>query len=205
MFQGNVLSKVFKVRSKIFAICKCFFLQTHWLLQRTSTNTATSDNIAKYISKPKSQARIHLSSQYWNTQGMRIRTHHHSQRVWTDPIFCTIRNCNWGHWLPHSWAHSWQDGQGGTLNQRQSHPHPRVLWCSKELPSEQDFNYQPGVALFMKCPSPNCILPTVNFKISLLLYLQGIILLSSYQLSITRCFNYFLVQSILIKPLCKAF
>lgn len=114
MFQGNVLSKVFKVRSKIFAICKCFFLQTHWLLQRTSTNTATSDNIAKYISKPKSQARIHLSSQYWNTQGMRIRTHHHGQRVWTDPIFCTIRNCNWGHWLPHSWAvHSWQDGQGG--------------------------------------------------------------------------------------------
>lgn len=62
-----------------------------------------------------------------------------------------------------------------------------------------------GLALFMKCLSPNCILPTVHFKLSLLLYLQDIILLPYYQLSITRCFNYFLVQSILIKSLCKTF
>lgn len=135
MFQGNVLSKVFKVRSKIFAICKCFFLQTHWLLQRTSTNTATSDNIAKYISKPKSQARIHLSSQYWNTQGMRIRTHHHGQRVWTDPIFCTIRNCNWGHWLPHSWAvHSWQDGRGALWTKGNHIPTPGSSDAQRNFP-----------------------------------------------------------------------
>lgn len=48
------------------------FLQTYGSLQRTSTNTAASDNTPKYISKHESQARIYLFIQYGNIWVLRI-------------------------------------------------------------------------------------------------------------------------------------
>lgn len=65
MFQGKILSKSPQgYNTKYLQYANAFFLQTDWLLQSTSTNTATSDKTAKYISKPKSQARIYLSNQH---------------------------------------------------------------------------------------------------------------------------------------------
>lgn len=79
---------------------------------------------------------------------------------------------------------------------------PLMLKITSQLSIFQLPGWGEGVP---KVPKSQLNLKTVHFKLSPLLYLQDIILLPYYQLSITRCFNYFLVQSILIKSLCKTF
>lgn len=97
MFQGKIFEqKSSRLQHKIFAICKCFFFFCKQIdyFKALPLTLLPSDNTAKYISKPKSQARIYLSNQLRNTERLRIATCHHVQRVWTDPIFCNIRKCN---------------------------------------------------------------------------------------------------------------